>query len=186
MLIDNSKISQTADATGNVIQSGNDTNISIINQEFQFNLNPEDLYFYDEDIKNLIIFFTKNLGNISEIPFPDNEPIDLDKKNKKNKLSDDYFKRIQETHLPQFGQIRSFLRNPKNCEYVDMYLSTTEELQTHIYALLPKLNSFDLIFSLITQIILKNNSNDQQFMRIRTKVLLFLHFMYYNCDIGIK
>nr|DAU88792.1 MAG TPA: hypothetical protein [Caudoviricetes sp.] len=183
MLLGNSGITQEAYSGEDTYQAGRDNNITKITYAA---LSSDNIFFYDDDIKDVIEFFYENLDSLNDTPFPDNKPIDLLSKNLKNKLTNNYFEEIKEKYLPQFGKIRSFLGNPRNEKYVKMYITTTEELQSLCLSLIPSVDCFDKIFQLLYQYIIRKREKDTKFMKIRTKVLLFLHFMYYNCDIGIK
>ncbi|MBN1077742.1 ABC-three component system protein [Clostridium botulinum] len=151
-----------------------------------YTININDLYFYEDDIKEVITFFNSNISKFKDDPFPDTTPIEIKKKNKLNNLSKSYFDGIKDKYLSLFGKIRSFLSNPANSDYVNMYINTTEELNPLSISLLSSVGTFDTVFVLLYNHIIKNCKDDKAFMKIRTKVLLFLHFMYYNCDIGIK
>lgn len=67
-----------------------------------------------------------------------------------------------------------------------MYNSTVLELKSIVAAIRPQCIKFDTIFPLLYGRLIDTYNHDKGFMRIRSKVYLFLHFMYYNCDIGIK
>lgn len=183
MLNTNSNISQQAVSLKNTYQAGRDV------KSIEINIAPIDISsfsFYEEDIKETIVFFHKNINSFKDIPFPDNKAVILEKKNILNNLSKEYFENIKRDYLPFFGKIRDFLQNPKNHEYVDMYNSTVLELKSIVAAIRPQCIKFDTIFPLLYGRLIDTYNHDKGFMRIRSKVYLFLHFMYYNCDIGIK
>lgn len=180
----NKAIDQDANGDGKFNQAGRDivdnsTTINITSQLTSF-------FIYEEDIKEMINFFHNNINNFNDIPFPDNSPIYIEDKNKLNNLSSEYYKFILEKSLPHFGKIYDFLQNPRNGEYVELYNSISEELQSIVLTLVHTYKDFQSIFlELYNNIALKCRL-DKEFMKKRTKVLLFLHFMYYNCDIGLK
>ena len=172
---------QTAFSGNDTYQSGNDINI--------IKMAPIDIAnfsFYEEDIKEIILFFNNNLGQFKDNPFPNNKSISIVNKNKLNNLSEEYFKDINENYLSFFGRIRDFLTNPKNSTFVNMYNSTASELNAIVMAIRPSLLNFDAVFPLLYSRIIELCKHDKNFMKTRTKIYLFLHFMYYNCDIGKK
>lgn len=183
MLNTNKSISQEAISNKSSYQAGRDVNA------IEINIAPIDISnfsFYEEDIKETILFFHRNINSFKDTPFPDNKAIIIEKKNRLNNLSLEYFNDIKRDYLPYFGKIRDFLQNPKNYQYVDMYNSTVLELKSIVTAIRPHCIKFDTIFPLLYGRLINTYNNDKDFMRIRSKIYLFLHFMYYNCDIGIK
>ena len=74
---------QTAFSGNDTYQSGNDINI--------IKMAPIDIAnfsFYEEDIKEIILFFNNNLGQFKDNPFPNNKSISIVNKNKLNNLSE--------------------------------------------------------------------------------------------------
>ncbi|WP_294405787.1 ABC-three component system protein [uncultured Clostridium sp.] len=181
-MLNKENITQQAISNKEIIQSANDTNI-ITNI---YNLSYDNFYFYEQDIKDVIIFFNKNINNITQTDFPLINPVKLTEKNILNKMSLETFNSIKNKDLSYFGKIRSFLKNPKNEEYVTMYNNTTTDLQEIVKAHIGSIDTFDKIFLSLYQYIISKSTDDKDFMKIRTKILLFLHFMYYNCDIGLN
>lgn len=178
MLNRKSCVTQNA-VSNNSYQAGRDINIVE-------RIDMCDFEFYEEDIKETILFFNKNIGSLKDIPFPDNKGIAICRKNTINNLSESYFKLIEEDYLPLFGKIRDFLRNPKNEEYVEMYNNSVAEIKIIVEIQRRKFQAFEEMFKVLYNYLIKACKEDKNFMRIRTKAYLFLHFMYYNCDIGIK
>lgn len=181
-MLNNESVNQQAISNGNVYQSANDTNITTN----YISISIDNFSFYEQDIKDVIIFFNSNINNIKQLDFPKIDSVELEKKNALNKLSPEIFQSIQNKDLSHFGKIRSFLKNPKNEIYVTMYNNTITELQEIVLANINLIDSFDKIFVALYQYVISNCKEDKSFMKIRTKILLFLHFMYYNCDIGVN
>lgn len=179
-----SNINQNATSlNGQVNQAGRDNNILNITIK-QDEL--ENITFYEEDIKEVIVFFNECNKNSIQPLFMDFQPIEIEVKNKKNKLSELYFNEIKKNSLPQFGKIKAFLKDSRNEEYVEMYNNTVIDLQNIVITHISKVDSFEVIITKLYEYIVKSQRDDRAFMKIRSKVILFLHFMYYNCDIGIK
>lgn len=171
---------QSADNGHNINQAGRDINYNqVIMSELNFEL-------YEEDIKEVITFFSETIVNpIDEKPI-DFNVVEIDKKNELNNVSKYCNELIRDKSLPKFNKINSFLKHPANSEYLAMYDSITFELQQLILGKFKSFESFDSVFSCLYEHIIKNNIKDRDFMKMRTNVLVFLHFMYYNCDIGKK
>lgn len=143
--------------------------------------------FYEEDFKNLILFFSKNKTEIaSEAVDKQNDLIrvSLDEKNAKNKLSEAYFKFMLDRSLVYFKQIDDFLKDPKNKELLKAYEATVIELNSKILTNRNQFNAFEEIFDHLYNFILKNNSAELK--TERKLIYIFLDYMYYNCDIGEK
>lgn len=75
--------------------------------------------------------------------YTDLKSIDIEDKNRKNKLSQTYFNEINEKSLPQFGKIRAFLKDPRNEEYVEMYENTVTDLQNIVLTHINSVDSFE-------------------------------------------
>ncbi|EGT3605392.1 hypothetical protein FKF97_03010 [Clostridium perfringens] len=175
----NNSIEQNANNSNFVNQAGNDIYNYFLNQ-------VPDFEFYEQDIKEVILFFSESIKNDNTFINIDFDAIKIKEKNKINHVSKECNELIVNKSLPKFGKINSFLTNPANEEYLTMYNSITFELQQLILGQFTEYKSFDNIFSSLYQHIIKNAKSDHAFMKVRTNVLVFLHFMYYNCDIGKK
>lgn len=152
---------------------------SISNFEAEKTHSP--LTFYEDDIKEIIIQFSKIVPNFSG--FPPVDGINLEEKNTINKLSKSYFLEMIDKHLHYFPKINTFLMDQINNEYLEMYLATVEELQFKIKANRKKYNTFEEIFCELHDYLLHNLPELRGKRRL---IFVFLHFMYYNCDIGEK
>jgi len=145
------------------------------------------LQFYEKDIKNVVMKFaeiSENLQDIIEKEQDDFRWLGLEKKNEINRLSEDYFKYIQETSMSYFAQIEIFLKDPKNKTFKEAYINTTLDLQEKIIINRSEYDKFEKLLSYIYDYIIKNNLADLK--EKRGLVRIFLHYMYCNCDIGLK
>lgn len=139
--------------------------------------------FYEKDIEEVILAFSKN--NESSISIVDDffRP-DIEEKNRINKLSNEYFEFINNEYLPYFHQIDNFLRSVQNVRLQGCYRKTTVEIRMKIKSCRSEFDSFEEIFSiLLDHVIDKGNKilTDK-----RDVMIIFLHYMYWNCDIGDK
>ncbi|QZY56665.1 ABC-three component system protein [Crassaminicella profunda] len=141
------------------------------------------LTFYEEDIKDVIIYFSRNInyidGNIDDM-----KKIPLEEKNEINGLSEDYFEIIKEDFMEYFAKIDTFLKDPKNVEYLEMYQGTVGELKHKITIRRKYYEYFEEIFEDLYDYIFKRNK--KEIKSEKGIIWVFLHYMYCNCDIGKK
>ena len=147
--------------------------------------------FTDSDLKDLVISFKEEvensnpelkegLGNIaSDLRF-----IEKDIKNEKNNVSKKFFDNvIKEYSLKYFAQIDEFLQNPINDELSETYRDLTMELNSLITIKRDDFLAFEEIFVFLYNYV-KNRNEDLK--KKKRFISIFLHYMYFNCDIGIK
>lgn len=139
--------------------------------------------FYEEDLVNIInIFkdvFDEKIDEKTEVYM-----INIEDKNEKNNLTEEYFKNINNEYLPHFNKIDNFLKDDNNKEYLSDYLSTCSNINTYLKANRNRVKYFEeffpiLIDSLLRKEKIKSAKNENLFN-------LFFHYMYWNCDIGDK
>jgi len=145
-------------------------------------------YIYPEDIKQVIITFAKNkdLWKNAENNSDTNDLLFVSKeeKNRLNNVSEYYFDNIKEHSLRYFSQIDEFLKDPINEEYKEMYENTTSDLRSFLMKNRDLKPFVDLLEDIIEQI--KGFDETQQIFKERRFVSVFVHYMYFNCDIGRK
>lgn len=103
------------------------------------------------------------------------------KKNKINKLSNEYYEYIRDYSLIHFKAIENFLKNPRNEEYRNFYHDTADEIKKKIIANKSMFETFDEALTYISDLITSGNGTLKGKRRF---VSIFLHYMYYTCDIG--
>jgi len=142
------------------------------------------LQFYEDDLRDIIIAFSKVDMQVSKIREIRDEisRIDVEQKNEINKLSKDYFDLVLKKSYSEFGKIRAFLEDPKNYRYKEYYENTVADLNEKIVIYRGDYVTFDEIFSYIYDYILLNSI--QKLKDKRRLIRVFLHYMYHNCDIG--
>ena len=89
-----------------------------------------------------------------------------------------------ESDLVFFNQIQDFLIDPINKTYAAAYENTIMELRNKITARRDEFGKFDEVLTYLYDHIFqshKKDLNDQ-----RKLIFTFLHYMYWNCDIGDK
>lgn len=137
------------------------------------------LSFNENDLREIINSFSKidkKKGNLPEIL-----KRDIEKKNELNNLSKEYFNNVIKKNLIYLDQVREFLMNPINSEYLNKYENTIDDINEEIIVHRDDFDKFDMIFSYLYKFIIENNP---ELNSNRILVRLFLHYMYYNCDIG--
>jgi len=138
------------------------------------------LDFNENDLKKIILVFSKiglKKSNLSEIPQSRN----IEKKNDINKLSKDYFNNVIKKNLTYFSQVKEFLENPINENYLNKYQNTIDDINEEIIIYRDDYDKFEELINYLYKRIL---SNAPDLDNKRSLIRLFLHYMYYNCDIG--
>ncbi|MHA8097805.1 ABC-three component system protein [Aquirufa aurantiipilula] len=143
------------------------------------------LRFYEKELRDVIVVFSEQSKAISTEAknyITTFTVIDKEKKNDINNLSKDYFEFLKSHSLQYFEGIESFLRDPKNDTYLKMYSNTVSDLQDAITVERSRFNEFEHIIKHLIDYTIGNN--EDKLMDLRKIVRVFIHFMYFNCDIG--
>lgn len=135
-----------------------------------------------EDITTIVTAFHSALdGKAFDSRGEDFTYIAKPQKNKINKLSNAYWEEIRTRSLPFFRMIEDFLSNPRNVDFKDMYEDTADEIRRKLITAAPPFESFDEALTRIIDLVTANNPELKKRRRFAT---IFLHYMYYTCDIG--
>lgn len=159
-------------------------------KEFNLNRSLLPFEFYEQDIREVIVLFSQELDKtIARKPItidlfhnerPDNG---ITEKNLLNDLSVEYFvNEIRRNSQEYFKQIDEFLKNPINIKYSKQYRNTVRELNNLILIRRQEFEKFEEIFLFIYQQIFQDNQ--EELKEHRGLIYIFLHFMYFQCDIG--
>lgn len=143
--------------------------------------------FYEEDIRDVIVLFSKNTNWMKAEPIKDDNPMDFtdkERKNALNQVSDSYFSEIKCHSLKYFGSIDSFLKNPCNSVYLLKYENTVSDIRGYIQKNIENHSFLDLLETITDNIAGADPSADIH--HVRKLVRVFVHYMYWNCDIGQK
>lgn len=137
------------------------------------------------DIKEVILAFRNHKNEISNefASANDFKYVFIEEKNRLNKLSDEYFNNVIRTHEQHFREIKAFLENPRNLEFVNYYLNICDEINAKITIHRNQFNEFENIFENLYDLI---NEKEKDLKIDRRFVNVFLHYMYCVCDIGKK
>jgi hypothetical protein len=147
--------------------------------------------FSDEEIKNIILAFKQQLPSIendikAEVDRIKHDFAFIDKKekNKKNRLGEEYFQNeIAAKSLMDFEKIERFLALPQNEELKDYYFDVVSELSNLITIKRDNFDAFEEIFLFIYKMVC-DGSNELK--GTKRHVTTLLHYMYFECLIGIK
>ena len=122
------------------------------------NLLPDQ--FYEKDIRDVIV------------------------QNALNQVSDYYFSEINSHSLKYFNLIDSFLKDPRNSAYLLKYENTVSDIRGFIQKNIANYSFMDLLEAIADNIAGADPITDIH--RVRKLCRVFVHYMYYNCDIGRK
>lgn len=140
------------------------------------------LEFDETDLKDIINAFSKldiKKGDLPKIP----ENRNINRKNEINRLSKEYFDYVIKRNMPYFEQIQQFLSDPINKKLLQKYENTIDDINEEITIHREEYDKFEMILNHLYKLVLDRfkELNDK-----RSLVRVFLHYMYYNCDIGIN
>lgn len=166
------------------------SNKEIVKQyKLDYNRIPFD--FSDEEIKDVILAFRKQLPIINSAIEKEVDKLKYDylhveksKKNEYNKLGNEYYHdRILNESLMEFNKIENFLSNPENEELKNYYFDTAHELNQIISLKRENYEAFEELFVHIYKLICDGSITLKGGKR---HVTTFLHYMYMECLIGKK
>lgn len=103
------------------------------------------------------------------------------KKNKINRLSDAYDDLIRSDSLKFFKPIYDFLSNPRNEELRDLYHDTADEIRAKLTVGGHKFDRLDDALTFVYDHVIES---DPALRGRKRYVRVFLHYMYWTCDIG--
>ena len=143
--------------------------------------------FYESDIRDVIVLFSNNTSWIGTPPVKDDAPFEFAEKERKNVLNnidETYFSEIKSHSLKFFQSIEAFLQDPRNQQYRVNYLNTAADLRGYIQRHYDTYSLKDMMEFIIETI--TGADTDSDVFRVRALVRVFVHYMYWNCDIGRK
>lgn len=137
------------------------------------------LDFNENDLKDIINAFSRLSIKKGDLPaIPKNR--DFNKKNKINRLSKEYFDCVIKRNLLYFGQITRFLTNPVNKKLLNKYKNTIGDINGEITIHREEYDKFEIILNHLYKLTL---DKCPELHEKRSLLRVFLHYMYYNCDI---
>jgi len=144
------------------------------------------LTFYEEDLQNLVVTFSEAKITKGDLAGIRDEIIGIPiiEKNRLNKLSEEYFNGVLKNSVDDFARIRTFLQDPKNKRYLNMYQNTVSDIQEEITIKRTEYCAFDEVLNHLYKIVL--DTGNIALKNNRRLIRAFLHYMYFHCDIGVK
>lgn len=140
------------------------------------------LRIFEKDIQEVIIALDEVIEDLEGVESTKILKITIENKNDLNELSESYFKFINRNSLHHFNKIREFLTQPSNDIYLKYYENTISDLQAKIIIQRSDFHAFEEILEQIIEIVV--DKYDEKIKDCRRLVRVFVHYMYYNCDIG--
>jgi hypothetical protein len=144
------------------------------------------LQFYEKDLQEIVIAFSEAKLSKEEVRTiqTDLTKIPIEEKNGLNNLTKDYFDNVLKESFSDFEKINSFLEDPKNDYYKSKYNNTISDLQEEIILKRDEYQFFESILNHLYKLALDSTNN--QLLMNRKLLRVFLHYMYFNCEIGKK
>jgi uncharacterized protein (UPF0305 family) len=135
----------------------------------------------EQDIKDCILALEKQFSSTSNIRdvFAGRDPEFMQKKNKVNNMSEQFFEDNVRASLIYDKKIHEFLKNPINRELQKVFLQTCEAIQEYYES---EDNNFKNIEALFRSVFTLTASYENDRMGPKLKILV--NFMYFRCRIG--
>lgn len=141
--------------------------------------------FDESDLREVISFLYDQIkANATKDILSGFEYPGLNRKNKLNNLSESYFDDAIKRSMEDFDRIRAFLSDPINQDIRDLYEDAASELNAKIVLYRKQFYEFESILETCYNNIVQNNADILK--KKKRLVRTLLHYMYCNCDIGIK
>jgi len=147
----------------------------------------EPLKITPDDLAEIIEVFSKDEGIYSTIsalqPAKKIKRVEFIAKNQNNELSEEYAKIIKDHMFKDghFDSITNFLNHPNNSHLRKLYEEVAEEFKTKIVIHKNDYENFERILDYIYDRLI---SRDPDLNKNKRKTRVFLHYMYFFCDIG--
>jgi len=144
------------------------------------------LEFYEDDLQEIVITFSdakisrKKLKSIQD----DLKRITIEEKNRINNLGKEYFDNVFKNSYDKFERIKAFLEDPQNGACKIKYQNSVSDLQAEIVIKRDEYGAFEEILNHLYKLIL--DSSNEKLLNNRRLIRVFLHYMYFICDIGKK
>jgi hypothetical protein len=139
--------------------------------------------FLPEDINEVVRAFhaavttgSAQFGSALDFGF-----VGKDRKNAVNGLTKSYYEYMKRDSLPSFGRIKNFLGDERNADLRNLYHDAADELKQKIITFRADFHNFDEVLTHVFDLIVSNNEPLRGKKRL---VRAFLHYMYFDCDIG--
>lgn len=141
------------------------------------------LFVNPDDLAEVIGSFVSHLSVKDVIVSPPTERISLEKKNRINAMSQEYFVELSRRHLKDVGEVKSFLELPENDFIREKFQLAVDDFQSEAIAKRKDYQSFDNVLQALKKSLI---GRDELLRRNKRLTELLLFYMYWNCDIGKK
>lgn len=171
----------------NILKNKNsDINVNQTNNFYQNNITVE---FNEERFKNIIELFLENKSEIIiEKDKYQNFKRNQAEKHKKNNMSSEYYEQVVlESDIEYFSNIDVFFKNRRNTKYKSSYEIVAKDLTRDFFAKKQKDKNYNIIehiSKIKSELLKKIGKNDS--IEVEKYIIIFLHYMYQECDYGIK
>ncbi len=98
-------------------------------------------------------------------------------------MSEDYFNNSFNRSIKEFAEVEHFFKSPKNKKLARMYDNTIDDIQSKILVKRGEFYTFEEIIEYLYDYIL--NNQELVLKDNRRLIRVFLHYMYFHCDIGV-
>lgn len=152
-----------------------------LQEELEEYKNPERLF--DDDIKQCIEILKRDFGSSEAIEFAIGKRDDtfIERKNEANNVSWEFFKNEIKGHLSYGNIVQNFLESEINRDIRKDYLAVCQSINSYYAGKKHEFGSFAKMFEKVfdkAQVLYKERNLNKR------KILILLHNMYFNCDIG--
>jgi hypothetical protein len=143
------------------------------------------LQFYEEDLKEIVLTFCEIDFECEKIKLIErkNDRILVEKKNELNSMSQAYFNDSFQRSMKEFSYIEDFFKDPKNRKLNKKYNNTIDDIQSKILVKRDEFKTFEeileFLYDYIFSLHIDTLKDDRRLIRV------FLHYMYFHCDIGV-
>jgi len=145
-----------------------------------FRFDPDDLV---DVIGAFSAFAQDEIATVFQSAY-DFEALKIHEKNKINGVTAEYFENvIVASSMPHFNNVELFLHSPRNLEYASLYHDSADELKQKIIVARSRFGSFDDVFLFMYEQI---QARKTKLKGKRRLISILMHYMYCNCDIGVK
>lgn len=120
---------------------------------------------------------------VERLSTPPANRISYQNKNRVNNMSPEFATLLRKRFLKDTPIVKTFLADPVNQRYVELYDSVSEEFQMKIIAHRQSYRSFDLVYNHLLDTLFGRDVLLRTHKRL-TRLVLF--YMYWNCDVGLE
>ena len=160
-----------------------------VNQNNYYSENDAGIEFNEERFKEIIEMFLENKSKIIiEEDKYQNFKRDQAEKHKKNNMSLEYYEQeVLDKDIKFFSEIDAFFKNKRNSKYKTYYEIVAKDLTRDFFAKKQKDKNYNIIehiSKIKSELLKKIGKNDS--IEVEKYIIIFLHYMYQECDYGIK